>query len=542
MGQAFSAVAHTVGDSCCEQDGHEIFSTIDIGTAKGSAYRSDRANYNSIADVFTITLTRMGNTKLGLDLDFVPTREAMPVRAITGDLVEEWNREHPRSQVLPGDRIVEVNGTRGVADQMMKALAESDVVKITLVRMKVSKGVDDWEYTRAWTDRIEFEESTPTAIYELVPYQGDHAISAGAGISFGDAVTGQIKSTATVIPWGGQIGSMAMQQQANRQVHISQDAAAEPVRASSSATAHYKQTLEPQATAVLFRDPRPGARGKSTGLVGFGSLHGPAEAWDRLCKAGFLGNGFDTGPGGLELEAPAQEGIRHQFRTSEAAIQALRFWSIAEEFSDLGGAAAVKKSKQLQGREDVSYAGFGSSWKAMQAVLAAKFFKDTSPLTEALRKTGDAFLLHHQNRPGQDKVWADDCSGEGTNWLGLQLLLLRDQLSGEKRWTEYISSLIDIDSGRPRSGRKGQQWQATVRAATRSLLLEVARAPSASDQAQGSEGSGGSSDHESGFQDVGFDDFRANYQDRAPVDSLDIPSEGALASDRPGGVLGGRWT
>lgn len=516
MGQAFSAVAHTVGDSCCEQDGHEIFATVDTGSLK-----QNTATSTSMADVFTITLMRMGDTKLGLDLDFVPTREAIPVRAITGALAEEWNREHPDSQVRAGDRIVEVNDTRGVADQMMKALAESEVVKMTLVRLKVSKGVDDWEYTRAWNDRLEFEQSTPTAIYELVPYQGDHAIAAGAGVSFGEAVTGQIKSTATVIPWGGH------SPQAARQVDSSQDMAVQPDRVPS------KQRFEPQATAVLFRDPRPGAHGASTGLVGFGTLHGPDEAWDRLCKAGFLGNGFDVGPGGLKLEAPAKEGIIHQFRTSEAAIQALRFWSIAEEFSDLGGDAALKKSKQLQGCEDVSYAGFGSSWNAMQAVLAAKF-NGSSPLTEALRKTGDAFLLHHQNRPGQDKVWADDCSGEGANWLGLQLLLLRDQICGQKRWSEYISSLIDTDSGRPRLGRKGQLWQATVRSATRSLLLKVARAPSAGDQEQGSEGSRGSSD----LDERGF-------QDNTPIRTIDkeaIPSEGILASDRPGGVLGGRWT
>jgi len=515
MGKAFSAVAHTVGDSCCEQDGTEIFATVDTGTALSS----DAAVNTSAGDVFTITLTRMGETtKLGLDLDFVPTREAMPVRAITGALVEEWNREHPDSQVLPGDRIVEVNGTRGVADQMMKALAESEVVKITLVRLKVSKGVDDWEYTRAWNDRLEFEESTPAAIYELVPYQGDHAIAAGTGASFGDAVTGQIKSTATVIPWGGPAVPQAM-----RQVSTSHEVASGTVRAPS------KQRLEPQDTAVHFRDPRPGAHGKSTGLVGFGTLHGPDEAWDRLCKAGFLGNGFDMGPGGMELEAPAKEAVCHQFRTSEAAMQALRFWSIAEEFSDLGGAAAVKKTEQLQGREDVSYAGFGSSWKAMEAVLAAKF-RDTSPFADALKKTGDAFLLHHQNRPGRDKVWADDCSGEGTNWLGLQLMLLRDEISGQKRWTEYISSLIDTDSGRPRSGRKGQLWQATVRAATRALLLEVARGGQAPDS------EGGDSDRE----DFGLDDRAA--RPRASKDSLAIPSEGTLASDRPGGVLGGRWT
>jgi len=512
MGKAFSAVAHTVGDSCCEQDAHEIFATVDTGTIRGSAFTTDPTIKTNAGEVFTITLTRMGETKLGMDLDFVPTRETMPVRAITGALVEDWNREHPDSQVLPGDRIVEVNGTRGVADQMMKALSESEVVKITLVRLKVSKGLDDWEYTRAWNDRLEFEESTPTAVYELVPYQGDHAISAGAGANFGDAVTGQIKSTATVIPWGN-VGGSTMSLHASRQV------ATESLRAPS------KQKLEPQATAVLFRDPRPGAHGASTGLLGFGSLHGPEEAWDRLCKAGFLGNGFDIGPGGMELEAPARESLRHQFRTSEAAMQALRFWSIAEEFSDLGGDAAMKRSAQLQGREDVSYAGFGSSWKAMQAVIAAKF-NSTSPLTEALRKTGDAFLLHHQNRPGQDKVWSDDCSGEGTNWLGLQLLLLRDQISGEKRWTEYISSLIDTDSGRPRSGRKGQLWQATVRAATRSLLLEVARAPNAGEEAQVSEGSGSGSDQDgSGLQDTAA-----------------IPHEGALVSDRPDGVLGGRWT
>ena len=46
---------------------------------------------------------------------------------------------------------------------------------------------------------------------------------------------------------------------------------------------------------------------------------------------------------------------------------------------------------------------------------------------------------------GGDNTWSDDCTGDGMNWFGLQLMLVRDELrgtSGDGSWTEYIRRQI----------------------------------------------------------------------------------------------------
>mmetsp|Transcript_143169 Transcript_143169/g.399007 ORF Transcript_143169/g.399007 Transcript_143169/m.399007 type:complete len:510 (-) Transcript_143169:167-1696(-) len=504
MGQAFSAVAHTVGDPCCEQENGDYVAHIDV---KHPMRASDPVSTN-VGDVFSITLTKVGDAKLGLDLDFVPTREAMPVRAVTGALAEEWNHMHPESQVLPGDRIVEVNGTRGVADQMMKALRDSDVVRITLVRLKKAKGVDDWEYVRTYHDRLEFEENMPTTIYELVPYQGDQVVAAG----FGDAVTGQIKSTATVIPWGGQIGT-AVSMFPSKPMDLYD----------------HQPKLEPQPGAVVFGDPRF-THAREVGVIGF---HHPGheEAWDRLCGSGFLSCSYALGLAELQIETPCEPGARRPFRTAEAAFHALKFWSIAEEFSSLSGEAAFQRSQQLGGQEDFTYAGFGSGWKGMLAVLNAKF-KPSSCWLTALLKTGDAYLLEHSSMR-RDKGWLDERTGESNNWLGLLLMLIRDQHSGEGKWTEYVAGLVDIDSGKAHTNTKAQQWQQTVRSATRALDEEAERARLEPDPSE--------SDFGGGMVSISRPVPTFSATDSAAQDYDDLPSEVAPSLLSKRGVSKEPW-
>jgi len=111
----------------------------------------------------------------------------------------------------------------------------------------------------------------------------------------------------------------------------------------------------------------------------------------------------------------------------------------------------------------------------MLAVLRAKF-RPGSGCAQALLKTQDAFLLEHNSVEGRDKVWSDNCNGDGTNWLGMQLMLLRDELrkdrSGGERWTHFITKdcQIDLGTGDARSSRGAGRWQGAVRAAARGLL------------------------------------------------------------------------
>merc|ERR1719282_2276944 len=94
-------------------------------------------------------------------------------------------------------------------------------------------------------------------------------------------------------------------------------------------------------------------------------------------------------------------------------------------------------------------------------------------------QTDEAYLLDHNSRNGRDKVWSNNQVGDGTNWLGLQLMLIRDELRGQNvkhlTWTEYISKHCDIDleTGLSRSSAHENVWQNTVRNATQALVWRL---------------------------------------------------------------------
>ena len=100
----------------------------------------------------------------------------------------------------------------------------------------------------------------------------------------------------------------------------------------------------------------------------------------------------------------------------------------------------------------------------MLSLLRLKFAPG-SELAAALIQTSDTFLLEHNERAGRDSTWSDDHDGSGTNWLGCQLMLVRDELRGtcQKPWTQFIVNSLDTDTGRPL--QTASPWQQAVRAA-----------------------------------------------------------------------------
>jgi len=148
-----------------------------------------------------------------------------------------------------------------------------------------------------------------------------------------------------------------------------------------------------------------------------------------------------------------------------------------DEFVKLSGDDAFKLKRRLQGQEDRTYGGYdGGNWAAMRAVLAAKFVPG-SELSAALLATGDAFLLEHNEVKGRDMIWSDNQDGSGTNWLGAQLMLLRDQLGSsegaEASWTLFLQERLDLSTGRPLNGTARDDWQHVVRSATKSLIQDL---------------------------------------------------------------------
>mmetsp|Transcript_11536 Transcript_11536/g.24227 ORF Transcript_11536/g.24227 Transcript_11536/m.24227 type:complete len:843 (-) Transcript_11536:74-2602(-) len=222
--------------------------------------------------------------------------------------------------------------------------------------------------------------------------------------------------------------------------------------------------------AVHFKDPRRPLEGSDVSVVGFHC----EEVWDTLCCSAFLGNSHDLTPKGITMTAPCDRSTARSFRNAEAAFKALKFWAHAEDFARLSGHEALQQKAPLGAREDLTYAGFGSDWKGMLAVLDAKF-RPGSDMAKELLRTRDAFLLKHNSVKGCDGIWSDNWDGEGANWLGLQLMIIRDRLAGQDKWASWIANLIDLGSGQGHTANKAHIWQQTVRRARQALVDEVCR-------------------------------------------------------------------
>merc|ERR1712150_70282 len=88
-----------------------------------------------------------------------------------------------------------------------------------------------------------------------------------------------------------------------------------------------------------------------------------------------------------------------------------------------------------------------------------------------LEQTGDSFLLEHNESAGRDKIWSDNQDGTGTNWLGLQLMILREELRGTKgSWTNLAESWIDLQTGTAMGNAGAGLWQEVVMSATKAAL------------------------------------------------------------------------
>jgi len=221
-------------------------------------------------------------------------------------------------------------------------------------------------------------------------------------------------------------------------------------------------------------------RNREIGIVAF-YYPGYETLFDHACRSSFLGNFYHLGPGSVKLSAPACPDVEYSFCNAEAAFQALKYWDQAKSYEYISGEEAFERKKWRRnvGKADRSYAGFGSNWAGMRAVLAAKFVSG-SPAAEALIQTCDTFLLEHNVKLGRDTFWSDNCDGEGKNFLGLQLMLRRDELRNMNdetctpSWTKFISEVcqIDLETGQYTGSNTDKSlsvWQNIVRRAARTV-------------------------------------------------------------------------
>ncbi|CAJ1336050.1 unnamed protein product [Effrenium voratum] len=204
----------------------------------------------------------------------------------------------------------------------------------------------------------------------------------------------------------------------------------------------------------------PTASLEAAGLLAF-YFPGHSTAADEVCQAGFLGNFF---PSLLQIRCQSKEEMG-EFQNAEAAFQCLKFWSHKDQFHKLSAEEAFRLSRSLHQQDlaDDSYGGYGSNWLAMRHVLTQKF--QDEKLKEMLLATKDAFLLEHNPKFGRDVTWSNNSDGSGKNWLGLQLMLLRDQLRGSSGWTDWLQQHLDLATGEP----SGAEWPRLVRQATEAI-------------------------------------------------------------------------
>ncbi|CAJ1386246.1 unnamed protein product [Effrenium voratum] len=162
---------------------------------------------------------------------------------------------------------------------------------------------------------------------------------------------------------------------------------------------------------------------------------------DQLCQAMFLGNFYSRRLHVSDSLCSHTE----EFSNAEAAFQSLKFWTRRRDFQNISGAHAFRKKQLLRGNEDFSYAGHGSNWAAMRHVLIHKF--QDSELCQMLLATGNSILLEHSPSP-REGIWSDNCDGTGQNWLGLQLMLLREELrSTDFVWTSWLRKHVNVKTG-----------------------------------------------------------------------------------------------
>lgn len=91
-----------------------------------------------------------------------------------------------------------------------------------------------------------------------------------------------------------------------------------------------------------------------------------------------------------------------------------------------------------------------------------------------LLQTLDAFLLEHNEKRDRDKTWSDNMIGNGKNWLGLQLMIVRDELGGTDHWTSFISREINLTNGRAKDRKVGtKMWKKAVKSACSAVVQKL---------------------------------------------------------------------
>ncbi|CAK0817195.1 unnamed protein product, partial [Prorocentrum cordatum] len=130
-GAALRAAGAAMGSACCANDGGDKDEIIAGSTFPGTladlhaserdrpeAARGHAASAAPATTEFWITVDRTRGEKLGVDVDH-EDGATLHIDRITPGLFQQWNENNCNAVMHPGDRIVEVNGARGNANQLV---------------------------------------------------------------------------------------------------------------------------------------------------------------------------------------------------------------------------------------------------------------------------------------------------------------------------------------------------------------------------------------------------------------------------------------
>merc|ERR1740129_759457 len=127
---------------CCNGDaykGQEIVTatsksgapgmSTDKGSANGAMPGARDPESAEAAIVELIIEKSSGRDKIGLDISQV-AGVALKIHGVKEGLVQKWNDSHLNQQVQAGYTIVEVNGVRGSAQEMIQAIARNGTLNM----------------------------------------------------------------------------------------------------------------------------------------------------------------------------------------------------------------------------------------------------------------------------------------------------------------------------------------------------------------------------------------------------------------------------
>lgn len=86
---------------------------------------------------YRVRLNKNESRRLGIDVEHAEDSAILPIVAITGGAAEAWNRANPQRIIRAGDAVVEVNGYRGNAVELLAACKRDAILDMTVQREAV---------------------------------------------------------------------------------------------------------------------------------------------------------------------------------------------------------------------------------------------------------------------------------------------------------------------------------------------------------------------------------------------------------------------